>query len=691
MKNTIYLKLTSAILLFVLLFNSCRQEGLQIEQEKLANESAFKITLLNSGDFETNKLLKNKIIDLKENRFKTNNSLVGKNSSIQDSILDGAIIETNKIIEITNGEKKTYTFPVSRTYPNNKVENLVLKKNADNTYSGVLIQYTLSAGDKQQASAGQAIDLTSKMKIFQIDQINVTSKIQTNVVGCLEIKWETGYCNSGQHASGSDSDCVVGGAPDPSIISISNLCDDEPAIATTDYSDGTSIPGGGFGGASGAGGGGSGPSSGNPYNTFIFSSTDDDFNPCADDDIQCAIDWSNQVYTINYFNSLGKVGTDLSAYSPIFFYVKSYLTAGSPENILTERLNYIGNWFKLQDNSTDAKRLDNYKFSHWALRFFMNSDPKYFNYFQQNPADLNDIKFTEFDYTLYDDTNGARQAITAFSEFLIAGKNNTLNQLNFTDLVWQDAKDYLIQKMKSNIPAGIKYAKIIYNFSEAFLIEYPLAHTVVNGFVDFIRAGVASEVPFTTNPQFMKWNDILICWLFELGDFPVNDSTGYGNIPTIGFAGADYTISGVPNSIIPMRHLTTHKVKNGIADPNSVMSVRAEAIARIQQNNLNSFDREWVFGSDATIDTITKLDGLQFCLGSYQTNVNITSLGNNQYKLTFIIKNKTGWQSGTRGLNDYDGNPLNDSVIPDKPRGIGIRLGGTIGQTYGWTETVTVN
>lgn len=56
----------------------------------------------------------------------------------------------------------------------------------------------------------------------------------------------------------------------------------------------------------------------------------------------------------------------------------------------------------------------------------------------------------------------------------------------------------------------------------------------------------------------------------------------------------------------------------------------------------------------------------------------------------FIIKNKTGWESGTRGLNDHNGNSLDDSVISDKPRGTGIHLGGTIGETFGWKETVTV-
>ena len=87
-------------------------------------------------------------------------------------------------------------------------------------------------------------------------------------------------------------------------------------------------------------------------------------------------------------------------------------------------------------------------------------------------------------------------------------------------------------------------------------------------------------------------------------------------------------------------------------------------------------------------DTIKKKDGLQFCLGSYDTAIYITQINVKKFELTFIIKNKTGWESGTRWLNDNDGNPHNDSVLNDKTRGVGIHLGGTIAQTYGWKETI---
>lgn len=182
----------------------------------------------------------------------------------------------------------------------------------------------------------------------------------------------------------------------------------------------------------------------------------------------------------------------------------------------------------------------------------------------------------------------------------------------------------------------------------------------------------------------MKWKDIIGCWLFELGNFPVSNTTRYNNLPTLGFTGADYTISGNPNDA-KMRH---HKIKNSVADSTSVSGLRIREINQIKNTGSTSFlNDEWVFGTDATIDTITKLDGMQFCLGSYQTNVYIKALGNKQYELTFIVKNKTGWESGTRGLNDYNGNSTDDGVLKDKTK---RRWASTIGETFGWKEVVTV-
>ena len=101
--------------------------------------------------------------------------------------------------------------------------------------------------------------------------------------------------------------------------------------------------------------------------------------------------------------------------------------------------------------------------------------------------------------------------------------------------------------------------------------------------------------------------------------------------------------------------------------------------------------RSWGYGFWKYISAFTDRDGLQFCLGSYDTAIYIAQINTKKFELTFIIKNKTGRESGTRWLNDGDNNPHNDSILQDKPRGEGINLGGTIAQTYGWKETITIS
>jgi len=142
-----------------------------------------------------------------------------------------------------------------------------------------------------------------------------------------------------------------------------------------------------------------------------------------------------------------------------------------------------------------------------------------------------------------------------------------------------------------------------------------------------------------------------------------------------------------------MRYLVAHKtLGNGSLSKNSVMFLRDRTLKQLKNSgSLSTVSGTWGFEWDATTDTIKKKDGLQFCLGSYDTAIYITQINVKKFELTFIIKNKTGWESGTRWLNDNDRNPHNDSVLNDKPRGVGIHLGGTIAQTYGWKETITIS
>lgn len=674
-----------------MLFQSCRQENLYADNEDNSLKAKPVISVLNYEDIEnTDKALFKEIKNLK-NKFSLDRGFSGR--TVQDSLLDGAVIETNKILLIEDGDKKTYTIPVSRTFPNNKIENLILKKNFDNSFSGLLAQYTVTEQQRQHFLNGNPINLDSNAKFYKIDNINIGARVQTDVVGCYEITWETGYCSSGQHSSGHDSGCTVGGTPQPAIISVVDTCDPGSSGGSSDG--GGASSGGGFIGPISGGGGGVSTQPTSPYNTFMFMSFDDMYLLCSEGDTQCAVNWANMSATVNVFTALGRNGLMLPSYTQTFTLVKDYLVANSfssdAQAYISERLNIVGNWMKLQDNSTDEKLLKNHQFAYWTLNYLAFENPDVSNHFMLHPEDVKKIKFKNLDYSNYYDVTFASKYASAFTEILIAEKSNTVSQINIQDITWKAAKEYMIYLIKQNAASTVKYGRVIYEHSSEYFSQHPNSLAKVNEFLEYLKAGVESEAQVIYDPKYMKWTDILLCWLFELGDFPVNDSAGYGNIPTIGFSGSDYTISGIPSpNIIPMRYLSAHKMKNGIPDANSVLDLKGKAIDNIKIGVLTPIHGDWVFGSDATVETITKLDGMQFCLGSYSTDVFINALGNNQYKLTFIIKNKTGWQSGTRGLNDYNGNPLDDSIIPDKPRGTGVLLGGTIGETFGWQEIINV-
>ncbi|MCY1659682.1 hypothetical protein [Chryseobacterium sp. SL1] len=375
-------------------------------------------------------------------------------------------------------------------------------------------------------------------------------------------------------------------------------------------------------------------------------------------------------------------------------YIIGQLLSASPTNSPQKAnlLNWAIDYFNENLSTMPVNELttSTKSFLTWGSNFFIQN-PQFNSHFSMHPEDLEKIKLKGVNYTKADQVEMANKLTPIFVELIIAEQNNTISQVNVQNPIWKFAKDYMIYLIKSNAPKAVEYGRIIYEHSNKYFKTHPNSLQKVNDFIDFMKAGVLAEVPIVTNPHYMKWTDVLVCWLFEIGDFPVNDSAGYGNLPTIGFAGADYTISGDPSSIIPMRYLSAHRIKNGIPDENSVLGIKKKAIDNIKLGNYESIQGNWVFGSDATVDTIVKLDGMQFCIGSYQPIVYITPLGGNQYKLMFIIKNKTGWTSGTRGLNDYNGDPTDDSIITDQPRGTGVHLGGTIAETFGWYEIITVN
>ncbi|RXM37769.1 hypothetical protein BOQ62_20790 [Chryseobacterium sp. CH21] len=187
MKNKFILWLLLMII-FTTILHSCRSEDF-LNEEKTGDQK-YKVSILSKEQIDREKPLIKELTNVKSKfRYKANVGIDGK--SAQNEILDGAIIGTNQALLVESNGVKTYTFPVSRTYLSRKTENLIVKENADHTFSGVLIQYDLTKEQQQKFISGETTDIKSKISIYDIDKlnINITSRVQTDVVGCYKITW----------------------------------------------------------------------------------------------------------------------------------------------------------------------------------------------------------------------------------------------------------------------------------------------------------------------------------------------------------------------------------------------------------------------------------------------------------------------------------------------------------------------
>lgn len=373
----------SLLIIFTTFLYSCRSEDFLNDGKK--GEQKYKVSLLNKEQIDREKALSKELSQVKSKfRYKANVGIDGK--AAQNEILDGAIIGTNQALLVENNGVKTYTFPVSRTYLSRKTENLIVKENADHTFSGVLIQYDLTKEQQQKFISGEITDIKSKISIYDIDKLNIntTSRVQTDVVGCYKITWETGWCSAGIHQTGSDNTCTVGGAPAPMILSIEETCSQTGGGST----------GGGTGdGGLGQIGTGGVIDLGGYYNTLPFVSlgyqyyeTEDPFDP----------NYVHYTNVANYFQSLGNTLNQLRVTNPdlfyyAFFYFKDKGITIKSKAFITERLTGLNAWYVKANSNPEASEMNNQYFLNWAFEYLvLNPDIKwqdFYNEYLATPCD----------------------------------------------------------------------------------------------------------------------------------------------------------------------------------------------------------------------------------------------------------------------------------------------------------------
>lgn len=101
-------------------------------------------------------------------------------------------------------------------------------------------------------------------------------------------------------------------------------------------------------------------------------------------------------------------------------------------------------------------------------------------------------------------------------------------------------------------------------------------------------------------------------------------------------------------------------------------------------------NRSWTYGQVEFYDGMANGNIATSFLGSYNTRVNITQNPNNTHTLTFTVSNPSTWESATRLRIDNDNDGNHDGIFPNTNRNdpTTINLGGTINQTWIWTEIV---
>jgi hypothetical protein len=157
-----------------------------------------------------------------------------------------------------------------------------------------------------------------------------------------------------------------------------------------------------------------------------------------------------------------------------------------------------------------------------------------------------------------------------------------------------------------------------------------------------------------TDTKTMSWSDLFSAWLIEEGG------------TTFNFGPDD---------------LTTQDIKQ---EP-GVAQARGAVKAQIAQGTFTGYNKLWSYGVNQFINSFSAYHTAitESFVGSY--NVKVAKLEDG--KLQFTVDNDTDWESGTRLRKAASPNGSHQGIIPSRTRNDpGIHLGGTIHETWTWTE-----
>ena len=249
------------------------------------------------------------------------------------------------------------------------------------------------------------------------------------------------------------------------------------------------------------------------------------------------------------------------------------------------------------------------------------------------------------------------------------------NPRSYLETRLEGLKKTLAREGKLAVAAGMTETAEWFHRRYLDLAQYAEDHP---GLIEEMNKLVAEAKPLASrrvnmDRRTMTWEDLVLIWLFELGK--------------------DETLVFGPEDA------TTKEVKN-LTGANSVSEVRKIALDKLQRLADGEKDAlkqiQYTYGQKEFYEGLADLNKATSFLGSYSTTVDMEVRREGEKRigvLRFTVRNETSWESGTR-LRRAAVNPTTErpegphqGIIPKRKRGSpGINLGGTISETWQWSE-----
>ena len=109
----------------------------------------------------------------------------------------------------------------------------------------------------------------------------------------------------------------------------------------------------------------------------------------------------------------------------------------------------------------------------------------------------------------------------------------------------------------------------------------------------------------------------------------------------------------------------------------------------IKDGSFTDVDHTWSYDVNEFLDGVITMNTATSFLGSYYTEVKIHDNHDGTYRLDYRVSNISGWESATRLRVSHD-HKYHDGIIPNCDRDSGVGLGGTISETWTWSETISL-